>query len=59
MGAERWCYPIPMTLQRHTGSHLEEPLPKPALDAPRTPDAETEKRAQAETQTGQACKADR
>jgi hypothetical protein len=46
-----------MTLQRHTGSHLAEPLPKPVLDAPRAPDAEAKKPAEA--QPGQACQADR
>ena len=30
---ERWCYPIPMILQRHTGSHSDpvpaaEPIPE-------------------------------
>jgi hypothetical protein len=24
---ERWCYPIPIAMQRHTGSHLDEPVP--------------------------------
>jgi hypothetical protein len=39
MGADRWCYPIPMALQRHTGSHNDVPALKPVPGVPLAPGA--------------------
>jgi hypothetical protein len=44
MGADRWCYPIPMALQRHTGSHNDVPALKPVPDVQLAP--ETEKKSE-------------
>jgi hypothetical protein len=43
--AERWCYPIPIAMQRHTGSHLSEVVPlQPDAKAPRSkPDSSDSK----------------
>ena len=59
MGVERWCYPIPMILQRHTGSHLAAPLPKPVVDTPVSRDAEKKKSEQTQDpQAGKPCQAE-
>ncbi|HEY2755912.1 MAG TPA: hypothetical protein VGJ01_09225 [Pseudolabrys sp.] len=31
---DRWCYPVPQAMQRHTGSHLPQP---PAAREPSPP----------------------
>ena len=27
---DRWCYPVPQAMQRHTGSHLTPPAREPS-----------------------------
>jgi hypothetical protein len=48
-----------MILQRHTGSHLAAPLPKPVVDTPVSPDAEKKKSEQTQDpQAGKPCQAE-
>jgi hypothetical protein len=34
---DRWCYPVPQAMQRHTGSHLTPPVAVPEPSPPTVP----------------------
>jgi hypothetical protein len=55
---ERWCYPIPIAMQRHTGSHLDEPVPAKPTPAKFAKIDETVKKTEATEPSRAPCQAD-